>query len=89
VSRTWEIADILDGVIKHLGGPWPFRANFTFLACELAKSDLTAGIDKVFEAKAPIHWFTLECELTPEASFWQWNPAISKPQKKGNKTETP
>jgi hypothetical protein len=81
-SNTREISAIRDSLLTQLGGPWQFNANWSFLAAELARNELTAGLDKtgVFPgaktAAAP--WFRLECELPTESTLWQWNPALKR-----------
>ena len=81
-SNSKEISAIRDALLTQLGGPWPFNANWSFLSGELARNELTAGLEKtgVFSgaktAAAP--WFRLECDLPTTSTIWQWNPALNR-----------
>jgi hypothetical protein len=78
VSHLKEIQDILDGLETALGGPWKFRSNFSHLSTVLARNDMTAKIEPVFERKA-FHWLSIPCALRPKSSLHQWNKEIAKP----------
>jgi hypothetical protein len=80
VSHLREIQDILEGLEKKLGGPFDFRSNFSHLSTILARNEMTAKIDSVFSGK-PFVWFTLECDLCPVSTLFQWNGAIRKPDR--------
>jgi hypothetical protein len=82
-NQECEIGIIHTALLKHLGSPWPFHANWSFLTVELARNELTAALDNtgIFgETKnAPAPWFILQCDkLAAESSLWQWNPRIAK-----------
>jgi hypothetical protein len=88
-NTSREIAAMGDALIKHLGGPWSFRANWSFLTVELARNDLTGGLEKtgIFASakapKTPQSWFSLQCDGLPtESTLWQWNSALERPNRK-------
>jgi hypothetical protein len=89
-SSSIEISAIRDALLTQLGGPWPFKANWSFLSGELARNGLTAGLEKtgVFSgaktAAAP--WFRLACDLPTASTIWQWNPALNR-KSNGSKYE--
>jgi hypothetical protein len=91
-SNSIEISAIRDALLAQLGGPWPFNANWSFLSGELARNELTAGLEKtgVFSGAktvaAPWSWFRLECDLPTASTIWQWNPALNR-KSNGSKYE--
>jgi hypothetical protein len=89
ISKTWEAQDILKGLVRHLGGPWSFRVNFSFLATELAKNDLTATLDKILNATTATPWFNIDCQLPAESRLWQWNAGLPKPEYKKKQPKIP
>jgi hypothetical protein len=95
-NQSPEISAIRESLTKRLGGPWSFRANWTFLTSELARNDLTANLETtgIFASakapKTPQPWFSLECEgLLDPSTLWQWNAALSRPAKREKPLATP
>jgi hypothetical protein len=89
-SNSKEISAIRDALLTRLGGPWPFNANWSFLSGELARNELTAGLEKtgVFSGAKTVAapWFRLECDLPTASTIWQWNPALNR-KSNGSKYE--
>ena len=89
-SNSIEISAIRDALLTQLGGPWPFNANWSFLSGELARNELTAGLEKtgVFSGAKTVAapWFRLECDLPTTSTIWQWNPALNR-KSNGSKYE--
>jgi hypothetical protein len=84
VSHMKEIQDILAALEASLGGPWKFRSNFSHLSTVLARNELTAKIEPVFEKKS-FHWLSIPCALRKKSSLHQWNAELVKPTwKKGS-----
>lgn len=86
-NQSRELSVIQSTLIERLGGPWPFNANWSLLTVELARHELSAGLDKtgIFGgAKTVTPWFSLECpNLSQPSTLWQWNPEIPKQAKRG------
>jgi hypothetical protein len=74
-SNSKEISAIRDALLTQLGGLWPFKANWSFLSGELARNELTAGLEKtgVFSGAKTVAapWFRLECDLPTTSTIWQ------------------
>jgi hypothetical protein len=89
--RRPEVRSIGDALRKILGTPFSFADNLTFLACELARHDMST-LDKtgLFDGKSTGEpWLTIGCDLPIESNIWQWNPKLERPDKKAKKLVTP
>jgi hypothetical protein len=87
IARLREIAMIGEALRQKLGAPFPFVDNLTFLACELARHEMTSlDTMRLFDTKPAQDqsWLVLEACLPKTPTVWQWNPKLEKPTKKPN-----